>query len=116
MLGTVEYRRSCPGHSSLRHAQLITTKCSQVRLTLQHASESPQTRLWHYMLWMFGDEVLRQVAKSEPCGVIQGGCGRSLGVLSGHGKTPSIFVVNPKPRRKVWLICIKKTFHPILDP
>src|SRR5258708_37024082 len=108
MLGTVEYRRSCPGHSSLRHAQLITTKCSQVRLTLQHASESPQTRLWHYMLWMFGDEVLRQVAKSEPCGVIQGGCGRSLGVLRGNGQTQSIFGLNPKPVLKVCVISIKK--------
>src|SRR5258707_12107255 len=69
-----------------------------------------------YMLWMFGNEVLCQVAKSELCGVIQGDCGRFLGVLGQHGKTPPIFVVNPKPRRKVWLVCIKKTFHTILDP
>src|SRR5229473_533516 len=69
-----------------------------------------------YMLWMFGDEVLCQVAKSEPCGVIQRDRGRFLGVLGEQGTNPSISVVNPKPRRKVWLICIKKTFHPILDP
>src|SRR5258708_10445168 len=74
-----------------------------------------------YMLWMFGDEVLCEVAKSETCGVIQGDCGRFLGAFGGHGTTspitpPSISVVNPKPCRKVWLVCIKKTFHPMLDP
>src|SRR5258707_2161757 len=69
-----------------------------------------------YMLWMFGDEGLCQLAKSEPCGVIQGDCGRVLGALGDHGTNPSIFVVNPKPRRKVWLVCIKKKLHPILDP
>src|SRR5258708_39304284 len=69
-----------------------------------------------YMLWMFGDEVLCQVAKSEPCGVIQRDRGRLLGALGEQGTNPSISVVNPKPRRKVWLICIKKTFHLILHP
>src|SRR5258708_37704622 len=69
-----------------------------------------------YMLWMFGDEVLCQLAKSEPCGVIQGDCSRFLGALGVYGTTPSIFVVNPKPRRKVWLVFIQKKFHPTLDP
>src|SRR5260370_41580743 len=70
-----------------------------------------------YMLWMFGDEVLCQVAKSELCGIIQGDCGRFLGALGNHGTTPpAISLVNPKPCRKVWLLCIQKTFLPLLYP
>src|SRR5258708_34008667 len=63
---------------------------------------------------MLRDEVLCQVAKSEPCRVIQGDCLRCLGALGIHGKV-SISVVNPKPRRKVWLVFIKHTFHLVLD-
>src|SRR5713101_3979149 len=34
---------------------------------------------------------------------------------SGHASTIT-FVVDPKPCCKVWLVFIKKAFHPILDP
>jgi hypothetical protein len=29
--------------------------------------------------------------------------------------TSPVFVVDPKPRRKVWLVCVKQTLHTILD-
>src|SRR5580658_5542692 len=63
-----------------------------------------------HVLWMLGDEVCCQVMKSVPCGVIQGDCSRFLRTHGGH------VIVDPKPRCKVWLVFIKKTFHPILDP
>src|SRR6266403_1627827 len=70
-----------------------------------------------YMLWMFGDEMLCQVAKPELGGVIQGYCFGFLGTHGRHGTGSQfiLFIVDPKPRCKVRLVRIKQNFHPILD-
>src|SRR5579863_8482356 len=68
-----------------------------------------------YVLWMPCDEMLYQGMKSEQGGIVDWGLCRFQGMRRNDRSPGLIIVVDPEPSRKMWLVRIKQTSHPILD-